>query len=52
MARKCAKEPQEKEEEKEEECAVKWILYNFLLTYLWPTGVILPSVDNTEVYCP
>jgi hypothetical protein len=50
MVRKHAKEPQEKEEE--EECAVKWILHHILLTYLGPTGVILPSVDNTDVYCP
>jgi len=50
MARKRTKEPQEEEEE--EECAVKWILHHFLLTYLWPTGVILPSVDNADVYCP
>jgi len=31
---------------------MKWILHYFLLTYLWPTGVILPSVDNAVVYCP
>jgi hypothetical protein len=38
MARKWAKEPQEEDEEEEGRGGVmKWILHNFLLTYLWPT---------------
>jgi len=52
VARKWTKEPQEEEEEEEEEeerCAVKWNLHYFLLTHLWSTSVILPSVDNADV---